>query len=411
MITSKNEDIIKVEDGKLVPVGVGTATVSVSAEGNATYNAADPKEVVVEVNKGLQTIAVSAPKVTTSDAPAKISAIARSGLQVAFSVATPRVCELKNGLVVAKDNGKCTIVASQSGSVLWEPANSVSVTIDATVGQGSGPVPANAISAVISASVVPGASGGIKLSDFEAFRDADIALGALSKGLSDAKLVNGELKVSPTPGFSGITYVVVTVIREGATASIPISVTVNPEPVAKVTVRPTSATSTAIDWQPSPNATGYVVFVNGVKVCESSATSCQISKLLGPNDRITVKAIGNDDTSSNTIESQLTVSKPIPLPTIVSTSSKLTKATTASVAKVASVVKETGFRTVTLTVPVGKKETVKSVLAKAKVVAAAFKARSGVDPVIKTVRATTAQQQAATKAKTVPSSYMAVTVN
>ncbi len=50
--SSSDDDVAKVENGRITGVGVGTATITVSFAGNTNYNAAESKNITVTVNEG-----------------------------------------------------------------------------------------------------------------------------------------------------------------------------------------------------------------------------------------------------------------------------------------------------------------------------------------------------------------------
>ncbi len=72
-----------------------------------------------------QTITFDQPPGATVGTPVLLSATASSGLPVLFSSDTPLVCTVANSTVTTVAAGTCTIMASQSGSGLFEPAPDV----------------------------------------------------------------------------------------------------------------------------------------------------------------------------------------------------------------------------------------------------------------------------------------------
>lgn len=60
-----------------------------------------------------------------------LAATASSGLDVAYTVDTPAICEVSGLAVVGLDLGTCTITASQGGdAVTWAPATDVSMSVE-----------------------------------------------------------------------------------------------------------------------------------------------------------------------------------------------------------------------------------------------------------------------------------------
>lgn len=82
-------------------------------------------------------LSVTAPQAITFVAPASkltgagtvtVTATSSSLLPVSFATTSPAVCSVTGSVVRFLHEGDCTIIASQSGSTLWDPATSVSRT-------------------------------------------------------------------------------------------------------------------------------------------------------------------------------------------------------------------------------------------------------------------------------------------
>ena len=119
----------------------------------------------------------------------------------------------------------------------------------------------------------------------------------VGKGLQEVVIgPNLQVQVNPVLNFSGKTQVVVKVTDDGQTVDVVVPVTILPlAPEARIT-QPTAFRTSNVNWNASPNAISYDVLVEGVKVCETSGTSCAVSALIGPKTRVEVLAKGNDET-------------------------------------------------------------------------------------------------------------------
>jgi hypothetical protein len=179
-----------------------------------------------------------------------------------------------------------------------------------------------------------------------------IKLDALSdKFIAEVKVVDGKLVLTPEAGFSGKKTVTVTITENGSDRIIQIPMTVLPEPVAKPVLTPTTSNRSVIRWTPSPNATTYTVLLNGKRVCSTSAASCSISRVLGPDAVIEIISNGGDRTISEKIEADFRQVNPVSITRIVSatiTKATLTSVDTKALDKVIALIRTQGFGTVVI---------------------------------------------------------------
>ncbi len=118
-------------------VAAGTCTVNATQAGNAQYNPA-PTAVqtftVVGTTKQNQTITFTSvpPSSVAVGGSYTVSATASSGLAVTFSSATSTVCTVSGSTVRFTAAGSCRINASQAGNASYNPAPTVSQTINVT---------------------------------------------------------------------------------------------------------------------------------------------------------------------------------------------------------------------------------------------------------------------------------------
>jgi uncharacterized repeat protein (TIGR02543 family) len=174
---------------------------------------------------------------------------------------------------------------------------------------------------------------------------------ASNKFIAEVKVVEGKLVLTPEAGFSGKKTVTVTVTENGADRIIQIPLTVLPEVVAKPVITPTASNKTTIRWTASPNATAYTVLLNGKKICSTSASSCSVSRILGPDAVIEIVSNGGDRTVSEKIEADFRQNNPVPVARLASstkTKPTLSKTDLSALDKVIAIVKAQGFGTVVI---------------------------------------------------------------
>jgi uncharacterized repeat protein (TIGR02543 family) len=174
---------------------------------------------------------------------------------------------------------------------------------------------------------------------------------ASEKFIAEVKVVDGKLVLTPETGFSGKKTVTVTITENGVDRIVQIPLTVLPETVAKPVLTPIASNKSTIRWTASPNATTYTVFLNGKRVCSTSASSCSVSRVLGPDAVIEIVSNGGDRTVSEKIEADFRQSNPVAITRLVSatiTKATLTKVDTRALDKVIALIKVQGFRTVVI---------------------------------------------------------------
>jgi uncharacterized repeat protein (TIGR02543 family) len=174
---------------------------------------------------------------------------------------------------------------------------------------------------------------------------------ASEKFIAEVKAVEGKLVLTPETGFSGKRTVTVTITENGVDRIVQIPLTVLPELVTKPVLTPTASNRSVIRWVESPNATTYTVFLNGKRVCSTSATSCNVNRILGPDAVIEIVSNGGDRTVSQKIEADFRQTNPVSITRLVSatiTKSTLTAVDTKALDKVVSLIKTQGFGTVVI---------------------------------------------------------------
>jgi uncharacterized repeat protein (TIGR02543 family) len=174
---------------------------------------------------------------------------------------------------------------------------------------------------------------------------------ASEKFIAEIKVVDGKLVLTPETGFSGKRTVTVTITENGVDRIVQIPLTVLPETVTKPVLTPTASNRSVIRWAESPNATTYTVLLNGKRVCSTSAITCTVNRILGPDAVIEIVSNGGDRTVSQKIGADFKQTTPVSITRLVSatiTKSSLTAVDTKALDKVIGLIKSQGFGTVVI---------------------------------------------------------------
>ena len=174
---------------------------------------------------------------------------------------------------------------------------------------------------------------------------------ASEKVIAEAKVVEGKLELTPETGFSGKKTVTVTITENGADRIVQIPLTVLPEAVTKPVVTPTASNKSIIRWTESPNAIAYTVYLNGKKVCSTSALSCSVKSPLGPEANVEIVSNGDDRTVSPRVDAEFRQNVPVVVTRVVSatiTKGALTRVDTKALDKVIALIRTQGFSTVVI---------------------------------------------------------------
>jgi ELWxxDGT repeat protein len=101
----------------------GTIMIEASQAGNGTYDAADPVEVVLLINKADQTITFPAiGDKTLGDAPFTLPGSSTSGLALSYQTTTPAKISITGSQVTLTEAGTATVVANQPGNENYNPS-------------------------------------------------------------------------------------------------------------------------------------------------------------------------------------------------------------------------------------------------------------------------------------------------
>nr|WKN39451.1 fibronectin type III domain-containing protein [Tunicatimonas sp. TK19036] len=122
----KGDSLVSLQGDVVTPLGVGEVTIRATQPGDDFYGAATPVTQQFTITRGSQTIAFTA--INDQDIALTDSLLlnisASSGLPVELTVTGP--AELEDSILVLLDTGMVTVTANQSGSLIYEPALSVS---------------------------------------------------------------------------------------------------------------------------------------------------------------------------------------------------------------------------------------------------------------------------------------------
>ncbi|MEL1242156.1 DUF4979 domain-containing protein [Flavobacterium flavipallidum] len=125
-LSSSNENVATIVNGKIHIVGAGTSEISAAQVGDANYYAADVVKRNLVVVKNDQSIMFSNLSAKTiEDADFTAGAIASSGLTVSYTSSNPEVATIVDSKVHIVGAGTTIITASQSGDEIYNAATSV----------------------------------------------------------------------------------------------------------------------------------------------------------------------------------------------------------------------------------------------------------------------------------------------
>ncbi len=114
--TSSSTSICTVSGSAVTVLQAGLCTILANQAGNSYYGPAPQASMSFNVTWGSQTINFAPlPNVTYGTAPFAVSAMASSGLPVAFTSSTTSVCTVAGSTVTLTGVGTCTIAANQAG--------------------------------------------------------------------------------------------------------------------------------------------------------------------------------------------------------------------------------------------------------------------------------------------------------
>jgi ELWxxDGT repeat protein len=120
---SSDPSIASVSGNTVTIHKAGTIMIEASQAGNGTYDAADPVEVVLLINKADQTITFPAiADKTLGDAPFTLPGSSTSGLALSYQTTTPAKISIAGNQVTLTEAGTATVVANQPGNENYNPS-------------------------------------------------------------------------------------------------------------------------------------------------------------------------------------------------------------------------------------------------------------------------------------------------
>ena len=131
--SSSNENVARIEGGKLVVVGAGSATITATQTGNENFEAATPIEKSISVAKLNQSITWNQEfnQYLTVDETYQLAATASSGLDVTYTSSDENVAHISGNNVIIRAVGNATISATQNGNANYNAASVITKTITA----------------------------------------------------------------------------------------------------------------------------------------------------------------------------------------------------------------------------------------------------------------------------------------
>jgi uncharacterized repeat protein (TIGR02543 family) len=154
------------------------------------------------------------------------------------------------------------------------------------------------------------------------------------------------ISVTPVGGFTGVLIVPTVATVAGEEIIVLNKVIVNPVAPVAIGATPVDFSKSAISWTPSASqVSAYQIAINGKVACQTEKTSCPISTLIGPKSKVTITAIGNEQTISAPTVVPYAPKAPIPALKVnfATASSALSAVQKAEINSVAKVIKEQGF--------------------------------------------------------------------
>jgi outer membrane protein OmpA-like peptidoglycan-associated protein len=163
------------------------------------------------------------------------------------------------------------------------------------------------------------------------------------------KVAGTRVQVTAGAQVSGNVNVLLTVTDgAGGTATATLRDVVSPGPVKSATRSLTRTGRTAIRWTRARTAGArYRVLVDGKQVCVSSALSCTVKRVLGPDFAVKVEVLGKDGTTSTRTRAKAVGKREVLIATVYFDSGEdtLTKAQERALKKVIAKIHDRGFHT------------------------------------------------------------------
>ncbi len=129
-LSSSNETVATIVDGKVHIVGAGVVDIMATQTGNSDYYPADPVTRTLNITKREQTITFNAlPDIGVVNADFDAGATVSSGLGITYTSSNPAVATIENGKIHLTGVGTAIITAAQEGNYMYHAAESVSQSL------------------------------------------------------------------------------------------------------------------------------------------------------------------------------------------------------------------------------------------------------------------------------------------
>ena len=174
---------------------------------------------------------------------------------------------------------------------------------------------------------------------------SDYVVEKLAKSATIVSTEKG-ITVTPVGGFTGVLVVPTVATIAGEEIIVLNKVVVSPVPPVALASTPVDFKKSAISWSPSSSqVVTYQVTINGKVACQSPENSCAIPTLIGPKSKVTITAVGNEQTTSTPAVVPYAPTAPIPALKVnfATASSALSATQKAEIKSVAKIIKDQGF--------------------------------------------------------------------
>ena len=174
---------------------------------------------------------------------------------------------------------------------------------------------------------------------------SDLVVQQLAKQATVVATANG-ISVTPVAGFTGTLVVPTVATIDGKQVTVLNNVVVNPVAPVGIGYAPVSINKSAISWAPSASqVVSYQIAINGKTACQTTSSSCPVPALIGPKSKVTITAIGNDQTASAPEVIPYAATAPIPALKVnfATASATLSRPQKIEIAAIARVIRTQGF--------------------------------------------------------------------
>jgi outer membrane protein OmpA-like peptidoglycan-associated protein len=334
-----------ISDGQLTATGPGDCVVEATQDGDDTWAAADAVR---------RTVTFADP----ADDSYTVDGAAASGPRPLLDVLDNDPAGLTLTGVTGAGHGTATVVGDQ---VSYVPASGYrgADTLTYTVTDGSGATATAVVHLTVrnTAPVVAGlgvrqVAGSTVTADVtasDANGDALVLTAATTTRGVTVKVTGTRVQITAGTQVSGKVSVVVTVTDGvGGTATATVTDVVSPNPVKKATRSLARTGRTTVAWTKAPtDGARYRVLVDGDPVCTTSALTCTVKRVLGPDFKVKVEVLGKDGTTSTRTAAKTVGKGEVLIATVYFGSGKdtLTKRQEKALRKVIAKIHKIGFHT------------------------------------------------------------------